>query len=130
MATLKQRKAAKEIIENGRTSVSAVMRDVGYSPNSAVDPSKLTKSKGWLELLEEYLPDEKLTKVHAEGLEATKIQTSPTEPDRELPDHPTREKYLSLAYKVKRKLPKEGEGGELHLHKHFQNQMGEFSDED
>jgi len=104
MATLKQRKAARAIIENGRTSVSAVMREVGYSAKSAVDPSKLTKSKGFQELLEEYIPDELLAKKHKQLLEAKKIHGSLTEPDREVDDNQTQGKMVELGYKVKKKL--------------------------
>ena len=93
MPTLKQKKAFKEIVENRRTSVSAVMRDVGYSPNTAVQPHQLTESKGWKELMAQHFPDEKLAKVHAEGLEAVTGD--------EIPDYRTRHLYLDTAYKLK-----------------------------
>lgn len=104
MPTIKQKKAFIEIVEKGRTSVSAVMRDVGYTDKTAIDPSKLTQSKGWKELLEEALPDELLALKHVEGLNATKPHTSLTEPDRTVIDYAVRGKYLEMAYKLKGRL--------------------------
>lgn len=63
---LKQRKVAKAIIENHGTSVSKAMRDAGYSDAYASNPQELIRTKSFQELLDEYLPDEKLAQVHAE----------------------------------------------------------------
>lgn len=52
MATVKQKKALNKIVENGG-NVSKAMRDVGYSPATAENPSKLTESKGFMELMDE-----------------------------------------------------------------------------
>lgn len=52
MATPKQRKALKEMVENGGVASSAMVK-VGYSENTAKCPSKLTKSKGFKELMDE-----------------------------------------------------------------------------
>lgn len=93
MPTIRQKKAFKEIVEKRRTSVSAVMRDVGYSPNTAVQPHQLTESKGWKELMAQHFPDETLAKVHAEGLEAVTGD--------DIPDYRTRHLYLDTAYKLK-----------------------------
>lgn len=115
MATIKQKRAMKEIVENGG-NVSKGMVAVGYSENTAKTPQKLTESKGWLELVEEYLPDTDLAKVHKEGLKATKrsgtggmkigigtdgkvSDMGHTEIDE--PDYATRHKYLDTAYKLK-----------------------------
>jgi len=49
MATIKQKLALKKITENHR-SVSAAMREAGYSPNTACKPKNLTESKSWQEL--------------------------------------------------------------------------------
>lgn len=108
MATLKQKKAAAITLENGGV-VSSAMLEAGYSPAMAKNPQKLTESKGWQELLKDYLPDKTLIEVHQEGLLATKIVTSPTEPDSEVPDFPTRHKYLETAYKLKRYLGPEAQ---------------------
>jgi|TARA_R100001530_G_C4303781_1_gene151194 hypothetical protein len=96
MATIKQKKAIKKIVENGG-NISKAMRDVGYSEETAKTPQKLTNSKGWNELMEEYLPDDVLAKVHNEGLKAFKTDNDGGKSE----DHPTRHKYLDTAYKLK-----------------------------
>jgi hypothetical protein len=109
MATAKQRRALAKAAENGG-NISAAMRAVGYSPATAKTPQKLTESKGWKELVDEYLPDDKLAKVHSEGLEANKIISAnitygdadeKTNDFIEVPDHATRHKFLESAYKLK-----------------------------
>jgi hypothetical protein len=52
MATFKQKKAINLMVEN-RGNVSKAMRDAGYSPATAENPDKLTKSQGFKELMEE-----------------------------------------------------------------------------
>lgn len=112
MATTKQRRAAKKLLENPGVGISRIMREVGYSPATAQNPSDLTESKGWKELMEQYLPDATLARVHMEGLSATRMSTSLTAPDIELPDFPTRHKYLETGYKLKGKLTPKDEGGD------------------
>lgn len=53
MATIKQEKAIGKLVENGG-NVSKAMKEAGYSEATAKNPSKLTKSKGFEELLDEY----------------------------------------------------------------------------
>ena len=48
------------------------MRDAGYSETVQNSPKKVTETKGWQMLLDEHLPDDLLSKVHRDGLEATK----------------------------------------------------------
>jgi len=66
--TGKQKRAFKELVENGRTKGDAMVK-AGYSKNTAKAPTKMTNSKGWKELTEEYLPDKLLAKKHKELLE-------------------------------------------------------------
>ena len=87
----------------------------GYSPTYAKN-GLIKKTKGWQDLLEKNLPDKLLVKVHTEGLKATKrlggmvIGVEDGEvskmghSDIEVPDFPTRHKYLDTAYKIKGKL--------------------------
>jgi hypothetical protein len=103
MATLKQKLALKKITEEHRP-VSRAMLEVGYTPHTASKPSNLTDSKGWKELVETYLPDDKLLEVHNKALNATKIVTSHTEPDYAIDDVPTQLRAVELGYKVKGKL--------------------------
>lgn len=52
MATIKQRLAVERIVENSG-NVSKSMREVGYSPNTAKVPQRLTESKGFREIADE-----------------------------------------------------------------------------
>lgn len=112
MPTIKQKLALKKITEEHR-SVSRAMLEVGYDPDTASKPSNLTKSKGWKELMDEYLPDAKLAQVHQEGLEATKVISAKivgmnaneqTDDFIDVPDYQTRAKYLELGYKIKGRM--------------------------
>ena len=73
MATIKQKKAIKNVVENGG-NVSKAMRDANYSKETAKNPKKLTKSKAWEELMEEYLPDKELSKLHKKLLHSKRIE--------------------------------------------------------
>ena len=57
--TVKQKLVASKLIENGG-NISKTMEQVGYSKATARNPQKLTNSKGWQELLDKFLPDDKL----------------------------------------------------------------------
>ena len=112
MSTLKQKKAIENVIEN-HGNISKAMKDAGYTLASAKNPSNLTHSKAWKELVEDALPNEKLFKVHIEALQANKVVSarvigkdadSGTDDFIEVPDQPVRVKALELAYKIKGKL--------------------------
>ena len=102
MTTIKQKQAFKKVVEG--SSISQAMRDVGYSESTALRPNKLTNTQGWQELMAKHLPDNDLIKVHKEGLKATKIFSSHTEPDKTVPDYGVRHKYLETAYKIKNRF--------------------------
>lgn len=71
MATENQKIVFNRVVEKVRKgqkiSISKEMRGV-YSPEVAKIPGKLTKSKGWKELQEQYLPDKLLSKKHKDLL--------------------------------------------------------------
>ena len=70
MATIRQRKAVERIVEN-RGNVSKSMREVGYSPITAKNPSNLTNSDGYKELYKEYgLTEELITLALVEDIKA------------------------------------------------------------
>lgn len=102
MATFKQKEAFKKISEN-LGNVSKTMREVGYSDITAATPSNLTNSKGWKELMDTYLPEEDLIKVHKEGLSCTKKIVIDGELI-EVDDYPTRHRYLEVGYKLRGRL--------------------------
>lgn len=72
MATLKQKKAIANVVENGG-NVSRAMMDAGYTPATANTPQKLTESKAWKEIMEESLPDNFLAEKHVELLNSSRI---------------------------------------------------------
>ena len=104
---LRIRKVFKRVVENHGTGIGKAMIEEGYSKNSAVNPKNVTESKSWEMLLEEYLPDDLLTKTAQEGLKATQVKTSFTEPDKVIPDYSVRQRYLETTLKMKKKI---GEG--------------------
>lgn len=68
MPTLRQKRAAAILVEKGG-SVSAAMREAGYSEETAKTPAKLTESDGFMQCLEEAgLTDEFIVKVHRKHL--------------------------------------------------------------
>lgn len=106
--TDKQRLAAKKmvILASKTGDIQGIqreaMRQAGYSESSARKPKEvLTTSKAWPQLLEQYLPDDKLLRVHDEALQATKWNDFTGERE---PDHTTRLKAVDMGYKVKGRL--------------------------
>ena len=68
MATERQKQAVSNLVEN-RGNVSQAMKDAGYTDASAKNPSNLTKSAGFAELMEAYLPDDMLLGALADDIE-------------------------------------------------------------
>lgn len=104
--TLKQRKAVKNTIENGG-NIGKGMRDAGYSESTANNPKKITDSKSWEDLMQEYLPDKLLTKKHRELLTVPrKIKTylkGDLQTETEEVDSTAISRGLDMAYKLKNK---------------------------
>lgn len=73
MATLKQKKAFREIGVNGG-NISKAMSSAGYSPSVSKRTDKLTNTVGWKELMDKYLPDSKLGEKHQQLLNSTKVE--------------------------------------------------------
>lgn len=68
MATNKQKLVASKLLENPGTSVSQAMREAGYKEGSAKNPQELTRSKGWAELMDKYVPEKLLLQRHKQLL--------------------------------------------------------------
>lgn len=98
--TIKQKVALQRVLEN-HGNISKSMREAGYSEATSKNPKNLTESMGWNDMLNEYLSDDLLMKVQVEGLGATTVKTSFSEPDKEIKDFSVRHKYLETAYKLK-----------------------------
>lgn len=105
MPTIRQKKAFKEVV-NGST-LKGAMRKAGYSNETSKRTNKLTKTKGWQELMNKHLPDSLLAKVHKEGLSAGKkifknnVTSGEIEEVGVEADYQTRHRYLDSAYKLK-----------------------------
>lgn len=108
---LRQRRTAEIMMENGG-KMSPAMKIAGYSKAYSKNPDKLKKTKGWEELLEG-IPNDKLIRVANEGLEAnrvisainkSKLAKGETASLIEVPDYPTRQRFLETALKMKGKL--------------------------
>ena len=104
MATEKQETALIKTVENGG-NITQAMRDAGYSEATINNPSNLTQSKGWQELIEEHLPDDLLARVTKEGLGAGRETTNEEGRTVVHPDFAVRHRYLETALKVKDKFP-------------------------
>lgn len=68
MATQMQKRAVMALVENGGT-VAEAMREAGYSENTLHTPQKLTESEGFLQLMQTYLPEDKLLRALEEDIE-------------------------------------------------------------
>ncbi len=87
--TIRQRLVATKIMEN-RGNISKTMLQAGYSPKTAKNPKNLTNSRGWQQLMDKFLPDQKLLQVHQELLQN--------------PDWRARNEGLDKAYRIKGRM--------------------------
>lgn len=71
--TSKQKLAASKLVENGGNIGGAIVA-AGYSPATAKTPRKLTRSKGWKELMKELLSDADLVNSHNQLLNSYKVE--------------------------------------------------------
>jgi len=91
--TRRQEKAFKIKMEKGGT-MGEILRETGYSPTVIKSPSKVTHTKGWKELMDKYLPEDKLVDKHNYLLDNERKEE-------------TQVKALDMAYKLRNKYPKE-----------------------
>ena len=79
--TFKQRIAIQKLVEIGgklkgkqkNITIGRVLKEAGYSPAVQKTPQKVTESKGWKLLMDEYYPDDKLAKAEQGQLGASKV---------------------------------------------------------
>jgi hypothetical protein len=106
--TANQKKVAlnvMEMVKKGEPiAISKAMRGV-YSPATAKHPEKITKSKGWQELMKKFLPDTLLAKRHTELLNKRETYILKTEDGIERidlgPETQAVSKGLDMAYLLK-----------------------------
>jgi hypothetical protein len=90
--TIKQKNTFKKVINESK-SASRAMRESGYDETTAKNPSNLTNSKGWQQLMDEYLDDEVMTARLNQIMLGGANRESLT--------------ALDMGYKLKNKYPKE-----------------------
>ena len=112
----------KQVIKNlgkCRSEEEAITK-AGYSKSYA-RAGQIKKTKTWQELMDKYLPDDKLAKVHQEGLDASikrfkkNISTGEVEIVSDDPDYAVRHKYLDTGYKLKGSYAPEKKSIDLNL---------------
>lgn len=100
---MKQKFVAKKVV-NGM-SVSKAMVEAGYSKTTARNVDKVTKAKGFQELMEKYIPDKLLMEKHKELLtvpkKVRKFMKGELEYEYEEVDSNAIGKGLDMAYKLK-----------------------------
>ena len=94
--TIKQKLAVEKLVEN-RGNIGKAMISAGYDSTTAKNPKNLTDSKGFEVAMDEYkkeltklgLTTGKVAEKLSEWIDAKKISTSLTEPDKITPDYQT-----------------------------------------
>jgi hypothetical protein len=109
------------------------MREAGYTSLVANTPQNLTNSKGWRDLLEKYVPEKHLMKVHKEGLGATVKKPHLIDRDSkgrpvyeyvDEVDYSVRHKYLETAYRIRGRLQTELEEPQQPIQVNIINVLG------
>jgi len=109
VATIKQKATAKEMVKviEGKQNKTAgeILENVGYSEGICENPKVVLESKGYQEVLNEYLPDDLLAEKHKELLTVPKIIKTTKRGElidsEESLDVQAISKGLDMAYKVK-----------------------------
>lgn len=78
MATIKQKLVASKLVDNGG-NVGKAMLVAGYSEAMAKNPQKLTRSKGWQELIDKFISEDRLLNVHKRMLDSVRLMNLPFE---------------------------------------------------
>ncbi len=100
MATIRQQKVFKAVVKG--STISGAMVKAGYSKTTAHRTNKVTRTKGWQELLKQHLPDSALAKRHRELLNKQETRTNADGDVIDLGlDTQAVSKALDMAYKLK-----------------------------
>jgi hypothetical protein len=106
MATTRQKTAAKKISGNignkgSKKSMGKILKEAGYSDSVCKTPSRVTESKGWKELMEEYFPADKIYKIHKKLLNKKEIVSYKGEFIKTRQPHSDVKYALDMIYKLK-----------------------------
>lgn len=101
-------KVLEQVVNGGKISVSKAIRDAGLSAALSRNSHKVTNSKGWKELMDEFLPDSLLAERHQELLNKRELvktynkeDGSTTVEETQYPDTQAVKAGLDMAYKLK-----------------------------
>lgn len=97
-------KTAKAMVGKGGKSFAQAAREAGYSEAIVNTPAKITKSKSWQALMDEYLPQDLIARKHQELLEAEETIFIPRGKEileRKRPDHMARRAGIDMAHKLR-----------------------------
>jgi hypothetical protein len=122
--SLLAKKAMQRLVENGGKSISRAMREAGYSPATAENPSKLTKTKSWKMLMDEYLPEDLVAETHRDLLKAEDTVFIPRGKEiieKKRPDYQARKNGVEMAYKLRGSFATE----KLEIKRTFSDMSGE-----
>jgi hypothetical protein len=92
MPTVKQKEVFTKVVKG--SNISTAMRTSGYADSTSKRTNKITKSKGWEQLMKTYIPDKQLALKHKQFLDSDKEEIGI--------------KALDIGYKIKGYYPKEG----------------------
>ena len=78
--TFKQRISFEKLVELSRKegtrrniTLAKLLKSGGYAPSMVDHPSRVTKSKGWLAMMDKYFPDDKIAKAEKGQLNASSV---------------------------------------------------------
>lgn len=105
MATTKQKIAVEKMSENirnlGSKSTGQILKEAGYSDSVSKSPQRVTESKGWKELMEDYFPTKKVFRVHKRLLNKKEIVTYQGDYIKTRQPHSDVKYALDMLYKLK-----------------------------
>jgi len=105
MATTKQKIAAEKMSENirnsGSKSTGEILKESGYSDSVSKSPQRVTESKGWKELMEDYFPTKTVFRVHKKLLNKKEIVTYQGDFIKTKQPHSDVKYALDMLYKLK-----------------------------
>lgn len=101
MPTVKIKSAFAKVVKG--STIKKAMQEVGYAQSTSLRTNKLTRTKGWNELMEKFLPDKLIAKRHTELLNKREIikQFNGEGKMIDQPDTQAVSKGLDMAYKIK-----------------------------
>lgn len=82
MPTVRQQIAVQKLSEIIRKAkgqknitIGKILKEAGYSDSVSESPTLVTKSKGWDQLVQQYMPEEEVAKIHGGLLKASKMDS-------------------------------------------------------